>query len=82
MQNKKNLLFIVKIIHVSGVWKQDRYVFGYDLLNYGFCKKLLLYEWTSEQLNTFFIKIRFALSPQSNFDEKSVQLLRSSFVKK
>ena len=31
------------------------------LLKDGFCKKLLLYKWTSEQLNTYFIKIRFAL---------------------
>ena len=25
------------------------------LLKYGFCKKLLQYKWTSEQLNTFFL---------------------------
>ena len=29
------------------------------LLKYGFCNKLLLYEWNSGQLDTFFIKIRF-----------------------
>ena len=33
------------------------------ILKYGFCKKLLLYECNSDQLNTIFIKIRFALSP-------------------
>ena len=27
---------------------------------FGFCKKLLLYEWNSGQLDTFFIKIRFS----------------------
>ena len=27
----------------------------------GFCRNLLLYKWTSEQLKTFFIKIRFPL---------------------
>ena len=40
------------------------FIFSDDAqLKYGFCKKLLLYKWTSEQLNTFFIKIRFTLSP-------------------
>ena len=51
-------------------------------LEYGFCKKLLLYECNSDQLNTFFLKIRSALNPQSNFDEKSVQLVRVAFIKK
>ena len=31
-----------------------------SILKYGFCKKLLLYEWNFGQLNTFFIKIRFS----------------------
>ena len=31
------------------------------LLKYGFCKKLLLYKWTFEQLNTLFVKIIFTL---------------------
>ena len=44
-----------------------------ERLKYGFCRQLLLYKCNSDQLNTFFIKIRFAISPQSNFDEKSVQ---------
>ena len=34
-------------------------------LKYRFWKNLFLHEWTSEKLNTFFIKIRFTLSPQS-----------------
>ena len=32
------------------------------ILKYGFCKELLFYEWTSEQLNVFFIKIRLGTS--------------------
>ena len=75
------------------------------LLKCRFCKKLILYEWNSGQLDTFFIKVRFScnqntgvswvtltrckkkcisnvlITGESNFDEKSVQLPRDSFVK-
>ena len=37
-------------------------------LKYRFCKELLLYEWNSGQLNTFFIKIR--LFCNQNIGEK------------
>ena len=54
-----------------------------DHLKYGFCKKLLWYKWTSDQLNTFFPHfLTGLLCDQSKSEEKSVQLVRGSFVPK
>jgi hypothetical protein len=56
------------------------------LLKYGFCKKLLWYKWTSDQLNTFFLTFRpdqcWSVLFRPKSEEKSVQLVRGSFVPK
>ena len=51
-------------------------------LKYGFCKKLLRYKWTSDQLNTFFLPFWLVCFVCTSNQSKSVQLVRGSFVPK
>ena len=40
--------------------------------------KIQNYDIIYDKVHNFFIKVRFTLSPQTNFDKKSVQLLSTS----
>ena len=55
-------------------------------LNYGFCKKSLLSECTTDQLNTFFLTFWYLYVVLDVIvlqnEEKSVQLVRGAFGKK
>ena len=54
-------------------------------LKYGFCKKLLWYKWTSDQLNTFFLTFRLQQKPSQKVRKKvvnwpEVHLYQSNFL--
>ena len=53
-------------------------------LKYGFCKKSLLSECTTDQLNTFFLTFwyLYVVLEVLQMEEKSVQLVRGAFGKK
>ena len=77
------IFFYLNATHRPGTHSRTKRI---RLLKYGFCKKLLQYKWGSDQLKTFFL-IFFQISSNQHCwsgkkENKSVQLVRGSFVSK
>ena len=70
-----NLQLILETYALSFYWSKTD--FNQDL-RYGFCKKLLRYKWTSDQLNTFFLTFWLVCCVTSQKVRKKVY--RSNFL--
>ena len=70
---------------VNSASEQINVAYVASLIKYGFCKKLLRYKWTSDQLNTFFLTFWLVTQQTSQVRTKvvnwsEVHLYRSNFL--